>query len=182
MDTCYRGEKDFAWIKKLKRIKWIDGSQNGDLASIRIIPRSKKMKKMKWFVCISTASTAFTRFSIDKPGNGSRSLLHRTSATNRTTLSECKRLYEEKRESAVCFWDVAVQWNVNFEIEKGNTGNTVACNTSFFFLVNIYFLYYYKEWDMCFYLVERFGNWNYEWNNFAMYKYCKLFIFLSRIG
>lgn len=152
------------------------------MASIRIIPRSKKMKKMKWFIRISTASTAFTRFSIDKPGNGSRSLLHRTSATNRTTLSECKRLYEEKRESAVCFWDVAVQWNVNFEIEKGNTGNTVAYNTSFFFLVNIYFLYYYKEWDMCFYLVERFGNWNYEWNNFVMYKYCKLFIFLSRIG
>lgn len=133
----------------MKRIKWIDGSQNGDLASIRIIPRSKKMKKMKWFIRISTASTAFTRFSIDKPGNGSGSLLHRTSATNRTTLSECKRLYEEKRESAVCFWDVGVQWNVNFEIEKGNTGNTVACNTSFFFFLWIFTFYIITKNEIC---------------------------------
>lgn len=98
--------------------------------------------------------TAFTRFSIDKfeleTVLGS-SLLHWT------TLSECKRLHEGKRESAACFWerDIAVQWNVNFEIE-----NTVACKVLHFFSFfssceNLLFISFRKVWKLGIYKMKQ---------------------------
>lgn len=124
--------------------------------SCRIIPfprSSKKMKKMKWFIYIYIL-TAFTRFSIDKFGLETvlgSSLLHWT------TLSECKRLHEGKRESAACFWerDVAVQWNVNFEIE-----NTVVCKVLYFFSFfssceNLLFILFRKVWKLGIYKMKQ---------------------------
>ena len=104
--------------------------------------------------------TAFTRFSIDKFGLETvlgLSLLHRT------TLSECKRLHEGKRESAVCFWerDVAVRWNVNFEIE-----NTVVCKV-------LYFFSFFSSCENLLFIL--FGIWNLVYND----DYIVIFLFLE---
>lgn len=116
VDTYYCGGNGFAWIKKFET-NWIDSRPCP--ARIITLEGMKKISRWPVVIYILTAS-AFTRFSIDYFLTDWRrflaaSLLHGIHAT----LSECKRS-KKRGESVACFWDVAVQWDVNFEIEKGS--------------------------------------------------------------